>query len=174
MANLPYPPISNPTQMAMSALDMAAMTQTINQFVMGPIASLGPAFTTTGTSANTFMTASVNGGILLAGHVLRLKAAGTSAAANTTTITFNFGAFVATCILVTAGAEGWWCEIDVVIAGLAVESSVSYGVHNVTPVQAVAATNGSVSTAAAVAMTIQATASASTSTVVMATLELVR
>jgi hypothetical protein len=174
MANLPYPPISTPTQMAMSALDLAVMTQTINQYAPGLLAGLGPAFTTTGASANTILSVNIPGGTLPVGTVIRFKAAGTAGAANTTTMTLNFGAFVATTALVNAGANGWWGEIDITITGAATESSAAFGVGNVTPVQTVTQTSGTVNTANAVAITGQITASASTSTVVTATIEIVR
>jgi hypothetical protein len=172
MANIPFPPITTPDQVAMNALDFAQFTNTANQYVGGTLGSLPIAFTTSGASANTILSASINPGFLAIGNTLRAKVVGVPTTGVADVITLNFGAASVT-FTTPASALIYWCELDVVVTGAATQQLVSFGVSGVTPIQALQ-TTGAVSMAAAVAVSLTSTMASSTATIYTATLEMVR
>lgn len=87
----------------------------------GMVASLGAAFTTVGSSANTVLQWVMPAKMMQVGQVLRIKGWGVNSTTNTVTLTFNFGATTQTAALTLATGAGWYFEIMVVSTGAATQ-----------------------------------------------------
>lgn len=157
--NVPFVPAPWDPSNALGTVNSWILNQlNINSY--GLDALLGTAVTTSGTTAFTFMADTLTAGTVPVNSVFHVHAAGSNSAdANAKTLTLNYGA--ASCALtVTASAAVWKADFYISQTAAAAQITECEGTQGTTVLAPVLST-GTVSNAAAIAVTLTGTAAVS-------------
>lgn len=140
-----------------------AAIQSINTYAQQLLVGLQAAATTSGTTANTILSYSVNPGQLPVGAAVRVKGWGVNSAdANAKTITLNFGTSAPT-VVVTGSGNTWQFECVIQNVGTVASPSQNIACSGSTSTTLVALTNTNSTQALTSALTLNVQGTAATS-----------